>query len=124
MSMVPWVSYRPGTLLVDECQIAFLMSCLMLRVWTHLFYRYFQCHLSYHEQFVWYPGYNGYQFCGPLASCPFAARLVFKFILISVVTFIFEVALIFGMVFFFGVIIFFLPSFLGHHLQFCVCVDS
>jgi len=66
MSMVPWVSYRPGTWLIDECQIAFFMSCLMLRVWTHLFCRYFQCHLSYHQQFVWYPGYHGYQFCGPL----------------------------------------------------------
>ena len=28
MSMVPWVSYRPGTWLIDECQIAFFMSCL------------------------------------------------------------------------------------------------
>merc|ERR1712115_588152 len=60
--MVPWVSYRPGTWLIDDC----FMSCLMLRVWTHLFCRYFQCHLSYHQQFVWYPGYHGYQFCGPL----------------------------------------------------------
>ena len=34
MSMVPWVSYRPGTWLIDD---AFFMSCLMLRVWTHLF---------------------------------------------------------------------------------------
>ena len=42
------------------------MSCLMLRVWTHLFCCYFQCHLSYHQQFVWYPGYHGYQFCAPL----------------------------------------------------------
>ena len=66
MSMVPWVSYRPGTWLIDECQIAFFMSCLMLRVWTHLFCCYFQCHLSYHQQFVWYPGYHGYQFCAPL----------------------------------------------------------
>ena len=37
MSMGPWVSYRAGTWLIDECQIAFFMSCLMLRVWTHLF---------------------------------------------------------------------------------------
>merc|ERR1711942_434829 len=29
MSMVPWVSYRPGTWLIDECQISFFMSCLM-----------------------------------------------------------------------------------------------
>ena len=34
MSMDPWVSYRAGTWLIDECQIAFFMSCLMLRVWT------------------------------------------------------------------------------------------
>ena len=34
MSMVPRVSYRPGTWLIDEYQIAFFMSCLMLRVWT------------------------------------------------------------------------------------------
>ena len=51
-----WVSYRAGTWLIDECQIAFFMSCLMLRVCTHLFCRYFQCHLSYHQQFVWYLG--------------------------------------------------------------------
>ena len=31
MSMDPWVSYRAGTWLIDECQIAFFMSCLMLR---------------------------------------------------------------------------------------------
>ena len=37
MSLVPWVSYRPGTWLIDECQIALFMSCLMLRVWTHIF---------------------------------------------------------------------------------------
>ena len=66
MSMGPWESYRAGTWLIDECQIAFFMSCLMLRVCTHLFCRYFQCHLSYHQQFVWYPGYHGYQFCAPL----------------------------------------------------------
>ena len=29
MSMDPWVSYRAGTWLIDECQIAFFMSCLM-----------------------------------------------------------------------------------------------
>ena len=67
MSMGPWVSYRAGTWLIDECQIAFFMSCLMLRVWTHLFCRYFQCHLSYHQQFVWYPGYHGYQFYAALS---------------------------------------------------------
>ena len=66
MSMGPLVSYRVGTWLIDECQIAFFMSCLMLRVCTHLFCRYFQCHLSYHQQFVWYPGYHGYQFFAPL----------------------------------------------------------
>ena len=66
MSMVPWVSYKPGTWLIDEFQIAFFMSCLLLRVWAHHFCRYFQCHLSYHQQFVWYPGYHGYQFCAPL----------------------------------------------------------
>ena len=60
------MSYRARTWLIDECQIAFFMSCLMIRVWTHLFCCYFQCHLSYHQQFVWYPGYHGYQFCGPL----------------------------------------------------------
>ena len=32
--MRPGVSYRAGTWLIDECQIAFFMSCLMLRVWT------------------------------------------------------------------------------------------
>ena len=37
MFMGPWVSYRAGTWLIDECQIAFFMSCLMLRDWTHLF---------------------------------------------------------------------------------------
>ena len=26
----------------------------------------FLCHLSYHQQFVWYPGYNGYQFYAAL----------------------------------------------------------
>ena len=31
MSMGPWVSYRVGTWLIDECQIAFFMSCPMLR---------------------------------------------------------------------------------------------
>ena len=31
MSMGPLVSYRAGTWLIDECQIAFFMSCLMLR---------------------------------------------------------------------------------------------
>ena len=67
MSMGPWVSYRAGTWLIDECQIAFFMSCLMLRGWTHLFCRYFQCHLSYHQQFVWYPGY---QFYAPLYGPP------------------------------------------------------
>ena len=61
------MSYKAGAWLIDECQIAFFMSCLMLRVCTHLFCRYFQCHLSYHQQFVWYPGYHGYQFYAPLA---------------------------------------------------------
>ena len=68
MSMGPWESYRAGTWLIDECQIAFFMSCLMLRVCTHLFCRYFQCHLSYHQQFVCYLGYHGYKFCAPLSS--------------------------------------------------------
>ena len=40
----------------------------MLRVWTHLFCRNFQCHLSYHQQFVWYPGYHGYKFYAALAG--------------------------------------------------------
>ena len=31
MSMGPLVSYRVGTWLIDECQIAFFMTCLMLR---------------------------------------------------------------------------------------------
>ena len=31
MSMVPWVSYRHGTWLIDECQIAFFICCLLLR---------------------------------------------------------------------------------------------
>ena len=68
MSMVPLVSYIPGTWLIDECQIAFFMSCLMLRVWTQLFCCYSQCHLSYHQQFVWYPGYHGYQFNAALVG--------------------------------------------------------
>ena len=68
MSMDPWLSYIAGTWLIDDCQIAFLMSCVMLRVLTHLFCCYFQCHLSYHQQFVWYPGYHGHQFYGPLAQ--------------------------------------------------------
>ena len=29
---------------------------------------YFFCPLSYRQRFVWYPGYHGYQFCGPLLS--------------------------------------------------------
>ena len=37
MSIGPWESYRAGTWLIDECQIAFFMSCLMLRVCTHIF---------------------------------------------------------------------------------------
>ena len=50
MSMVPWVSYRPGTWLIDECQIAFFMSCLMLRNLNPLFVVIFCCHLSYCQQ--------------------------------------------------------------------------
>ena len=38
------------------------MSCLMLRNLNPPFCRYILCHLSYHQQFVWYPGYHGYQF--------------------------------------------------------------
>ena len=30
------------------------------------FCRYFQFHLSYNQQFVWYPGYHGYQFYAAL----------------------------------------------------------
>ena len=37
MSMDPWVSYRAGTWLIDECQIAFFMSCLILRNLKPLF---------------------------------------------------------------------------------------
>ena len=37
-------------------------------VLNRAFCRYFQCHLSCHQQFVWYPGYHGYQFCGPLVT--------------------------------------------------------
>ena len=70
MSRGPLVSYRAGTWLIDECPIAFFMSCLLLRVWTYLFCHYLQCHLSYHQHFVWYPGYHGYQFCGPLPGGP------------------------------------------------------
>ena len=29
--MGPWVSYRADTWLIDECQIALFMSCLMLK---------------------------------------------------------------------------------------------
>ena len=45
MSIGPLVSYRAG---------------------THLFCYYFLCHLSYRQQFVWYPGYHGYQFYAAL----------------------------------------------------------
>ena len=31
MSMGPWVSYRADTWLIDECQIAFFTSVVMLR---------------------------------------------------------------------------------------------
>ena len=52
--------------LIDVCQIAFFMSCLMLRNLDQPFCRYFLCHLSYRQQFFWYPGYHGYQFYAAL----------------------------------------------------------
>ena len=66
MSMGSLVSYRAGTWLIDDCQIVFFMSCLMLRNLNPLFCHYFLCHLSYQKQFVWYPGYHGYQFYAAL----------------------------------------------------------
>ena len=66
MSMDPWVSYRAGTWLIDERQIAFFMSCLILRNLDPLFCCNFLGHLSYRQQFFWYPGYHGYQFYAAL----------------------------------------------------------
>ena len=48
-----------------------LMSDFVLYIsWTVLYICLFLRHLSYHQQFVWYPGYHGYQFCGPLQTRP------------------------------------------------------
>ena len=55
MPMGPLVSYRAETWLINECQIAFFMSCLMLRNLNPPFWLYFLCHLSYHQLFVWIP---------------------------------------------------------------------
>ena len=39
----------------------------MLRNLDPSFCHYFLCHLSYRQQFVWYPGYYGYQFHAALS---------------------------------------------------------
>ena len=51
---------------MEQCQIAFFMSSPMLRNLHPSFCHYFLCHLSYRNQFDWYPGYHGYQFYAAL----------------------------------------------------------
>ena len=63
-----WVSYNACSWHIDECQIAFLMTWLMLRNMDPLFCCYFLFDLSYRQQFVWYPGYHGHQFYAALSG--------------------------------------------------------
>ena len=68
MSMGPLVSHRAGIWLIDECQMAFFHELSYVKKYDPPFCRYFLCHLSYCQQFVWYPGYHGYQFYATLLS--------------------------------------------------------
>ena len=72
MSMDPWVSYRAGTWLIDECQIAYVKR-------THLFCLFFFiiC-LTFNNLSGILDGYHGYQFYAALLS---KALLWFELIL-------------------------------------------
>ena len=72
------MSYKADAWLIDECQIAFFISCLILRNLVPPFFcRHFLCHLSYRQQFVWYPGYHGYQFYAALLEGRFSSNFGF-----------------------------------------------
>ena len=45
-------------------QLYFKCTCVSLKEKYNLYKK--KCRLSYHQQFVWYPGYHGYQFYAAL----------------------------------------------------------